>query len=415
MKKAICLFLSVVLCTVLLPTGIFAGASFNPQLRFNKDGEFKILHISDIQDDYPVSDTVLTFLDETLKNYKPDLVVLGGDNTVNSREKSNEEKANAVKQICDVFVANQQKFTLVFGNHDRQQILDYQEGLSEEEIQALQDVTNDKLLALYQEFGGDYCLAYDDEPALHGCATHSLPIYKNDASKIAYALYMLDSGENTVNDEGEGGYDYVRADQVEWLKERAGLYRDFNAVGVAGAASYVPSMAFQHIIVGEIMDVLYKKTDKNLGSLTKIGNGSRYILIPNITKIDGWLGEAPCPGVGNDGELDALSEIGCVAVYSGHDHTNEFTVNIKGVDVVNTPGCTFHSYGKIYNRGARLITIHEDSTDYETEMIVLSKAALSSDSSILEASDKEMNRFTAILGVVLRAFLYSLVRILQIF
>ena len=199
MKKILSLVLAMIFLLSSAAFSLSANASQPQPLHFNKNGDFTILHLSDVQDDHPISETVLTFVDETLKTYKPDLVILGGDNTVNSREASNEDKAAAVKQLCDLFVANEQKFTLVFGNHDRQQILDYTEGLSEEEITALQDETNDKLLALYKQYGGEYCYAYDAEPELHGSATHALPVYKSDNSTIGYVLYMFDSGENTVS------------------------------------------------------------------------------------------------------------------------------------------------------------------------------------------------------------------------
>ena len=387
MKKALSVLLSLVLafsCCSLL-----AGAESGRTLAFDKNGEFKILHICDIQDDYPIASETLQFIHEAIRASNPDLVVLGGDNTVGDSSCTDPEgqAALCIEQLAAVFVEEQTYFTLVFGNHDHQQIAKTNEPADHDRV-------NEYLLSLYQRYGGEYCLANDDKPELFGVGTQNLVIKaSNESNKDAYNLWMLDSGGYEYTEDGDGEYSAVHPDQLNYMM-------DVNSQLTHQNGQTVPSMAFQHIVVGEIMDELYPVVNTKLGFLSKYCNGHEYLLIPNLFKIKGVLGEAPCPGTFNYGELDTLARIGTVAVFSGHDHTNAYTANIKGVDVVNTPGCTFHSYGQNHSRGARLITLHKGSLDYDSQLITLSETALKKDSGILDNAT-ETNWFECFFGVLL--------------
>ena len=376
MKKVISVLLALAIVFACCAT-TFATES-NSDLKFDKNGEFKILHLTDCQDVYPANQTMVQFIKHTLQKYDPDLVVLGGDNCVD--DTGNVEKA--ITEIATIFVESETYFTLVFGNHDR-------EGGRGE---------NDVLLSYYQQAGGEYCLAYDQIPELTGVGTHNLPILSSDGTKVAYNLYMFDSGTSGYKDEnGNEGYECVYPDQINWFKETNGAYTANNDGEV------IPSMAFQHIIVGEIMDVFYKeKSEAALSVESKFCNGKEYDLtVADFSAIkDGMLLEPPCPGVENFGQFDALVEQGTVAVFSGHDHVNTFTVELNGVDIVNTPGCTFHSYGQDYNRGARLITLHEGTDEYDSQVLLLAESAMAGELI-------ELNIFSKIFGFLINKILLA--------
>ena len=383
MKKVLSIVLAIAMlltCSVMA----FAADSDLPILRFDENGEFRILHLTDCQDEYPAHEEMLQFIEHSIKKYEPDLVVLGGDNTVDG----DGEQEQAVAEIVKIFVENETYFTLVFGNHDREY------GPVEEQINH-----NAILLSYYQKHGGKYCLAYDQVPTLSGVATHNLPIMSSENPlKVAYNLYMFDSGTGGYTDEnGNGGYECVYPDQIEWFKTTNKMYTTLNGGKV------IPSMAFQHIIVGEIMDVFYKEKSEVLFSIeSKFCNGKEYDLtFADFSAIkDGMLTEPPCPGVENFGQFDALVEQGTVAVFSGHDHVNTFTVELNGVDIVNTPGCTFNSYGQDYNRGGRLITLHEGETEYDSEVLLLAEEAMDSD--IIS-----LNFFSKVFGILINKIILA--------
>ena len=373
MKKALSIALALVMifsCTVMA----FAADTDLPILRFDENGEFKILHITDTQDKYPAHEEMLQFIEHCLVKYEPDLVVLGGDNTVKNAV---EDAENGVAELVAPFVEHETYFTLVFGNHDREQ-----------------NVDNSTLLTYYQKHGGKYCLAYNgcpdatEDAMRRRASTHNLPIMSSENPlKVAYNLYMFDSGTSIPG----AGYECVTAEQVAWFKTVNSAYT------AANGGEVIPSMAFQHIIVGEIMDVLYKEKSEVAISLdSKFCNGKEYDLtVANYSAIkDGMLLEPPCPGDENFGQFDALVEQGTVAVFSGHDHINTFTVEYQGVDIVNTPGCTFQSYGQDYNRGARLITLHEGETEYDSEVLLIAEEAFDSDYI-------KLNIFSKVFGVLI--------------
>ena len=385
-KKLLSVFLAAVFILSALSTAF--AAEVPGVLKFGEDSKFTMLNICDMQDVYPMNQTAKQFILEMIAKYDPDLVVLGGDNTVGGAD----TKAQAIKEICDIFVGTKTYFTLVFGNHDNEQGVD-----------------KETLFSMYKLYGGIYLLAYDAVPTLTGVGTHSLPVMSSDMSKIAFNLFMFDSNTYAV-DESTGkhlGYDCVHEDQIEWYKNTS------NAAKALNGGTPVPAMAFQHIIVQEAFDKLFVKTSGSAGILGKDFNNASYVFIPKLANIeDGLMFEAPCPGYYNYGQLDAMAECGdVVAIFSGHDHVNDFTVNCNGIDIVNTSGCTYTSYGKDYNRGCRVIVLDENNPrEYETKTVTIAEMALEEDSKIPELGD--MSKASATLNVTFYKFMRALVKML---
>lgn len=375
MKKFISVLLSVVMVFAMASVGFAAVSGENDVLKFDENGEFKIFNICDIQDNFPMHKTAKQFITDMINIYDPDVVILGGDNTVASAE----TKAQAIEEICNIFVETETYFTLVFGNHDDEQ------GVSRED-----------LLSLYQQYGGEYCLAYDADPSLTGVGTHNLTVKSFDGSKIAYNLYMFDSNSYTYDEAGNRlGYDAVHKDQIEWYKNTSA------AVKEANGGETVHAMAFQHIVVQEAFEELFIESPINLGPLTLNFDGKSYTYLPFVRDMkDGFVLEAPCPGYYNYGQLDAFAETGdMVAVFSGHDHPNTYTVNKKGVDIVNTPGASFESYGDNSVRGLRLITLNESNTAvYETKVLTVTDYMLGDGAYLADFG--EITMMDAVLGKI---------------
>lgn len=384
MKK----FVSIVLALVLAFGACVISASANAAapLKFDENGEFKIMHLCDCQDVYPANTTMLKFIDAALKEYQPDIVVLGGDNTVS---KTGMEKA--IAELVSVFVENKTYFTLVFGNHDHQQ-----------------DLTDDEQLVFYQQYGGKYCLAYDEDPNLTGTATHALPVLGSKSGKAELMLYMFDSNQYVTVEEFEDEYDCVNPDQIEWYVEKSKAVQAENG-------KVVPALAFQHIVVGEVYDALFHESAVDLGALTPKTGGKIYSFFPRTEKIlDGFLFEFPCPGYYNHGQFDAMVERGdVVGIFSGHDHINSYTTELDGIKIINTPGATYHSYGNEITRGMRMITVKEnDAKNFETEVVTVSQFALDNKDF---AEDAGIDTFTAGLMLALGDILLALNEVTKVF
>ena len=50
------------------------------ELKFNKDGKFKILMMSDIQEPFNIDERTMPAINKLIDNVKPDFIILGGDN-----------------------------------------------------------------------------------------------------------------------------------------------------------------------------------------------------------------------------------------------------------------------------------------------------------------------------------------------
>ena len=234
MKKALSIVLAFILAFGML---LSAGASSDAdtKLQFNDDGEFRIMQIADIQDGPLLLDITRDYIEEMVVYAKPDLIVLSGDNisagaaTIGSHKLDLILVKAAIDRYMSIFEEYGVPVAVVFGNHDAEEI-----------------VTKEEQMAMYMEY--DCCVAIDEGDALYGCGTYNVPIYsKNDANKIAYNLWMIDS--NMYDDE-RGGYDYVHQDQLDWYVKTS------NALKAQNGGEAVPSMMFQHIIVNEIYDVI---------------------------------------------------------------------------------------------------------------------------------------------------------------
>lgn len=390
MKKLISVFLSVVMIFTMSLVAFAAVPGENDVLKFDENGEFKIFNICDIQDNYPIHKTAVAFIKDMIEIHDPDLVILGGDNSTASKE----TKEQAIEELCNIFVDSETYFTFVFGNHDDEQ------GVSREE-----------LLEMYKRFGGEYCLAYDADPGLTGVATHNLTVKSSDGTRIAYNLYMFDSNSYTRDEEGNHlGYDCVHEDQIEWYKNTSA------AVKEANGGETVPAMAFQHIVVQEAFEKLFIESPFNLGSLTLNFDGKYYTYLPYVHDIkDGFLLEAPCPGYYNYGQFDAFVETGdVVAVFSGHDHPNTYTVTKNGVDIVNTPGASFESYGDNSVRGLRMITLNEnDTSSYESEVLTVSEYILGDGAHLTEFG--EITVLDAVFGKLQKILMNIYVKFVGLF
>lgn len=371
MKKRI-LSLVLALCVAFgaaFSVAAYAADGQSPVLRFDENGEFTVMHLTDTQDVYPAQEAMLRYIDTMLKTYKPDLVVLGGDNCVGQSEVDDPEEhiQSAIKQLVSVFVENKTYFTLVFGNHDHQYT-----GVDCDIDAEAQEKVKEHLLSLYQLYGKGYCLAYDAVPSLHGVGTHNLPILASDSNKIKFNLWMFDSGSYAADENGKKvGYDCVRQDQIEW-------YQTTSKVLDKLAGEQVNSLAFQHIVVGDVYDNLFYESIVDLGELGRDFNGKHYSFLPKTENFTGQLFEYPCPGYYNEGQFDAMVKQGNVlGVFSGHDHVNSYETERDGVWIINTPGATLYSYGNDLVRGSRLITIKEsDTSTFTNELVTMNDLAI---------------------------------------
>ncbi len=360
MKKILAIVLAVVSAIGLLTMGAAAQNEGKESLKFNEDGKFKILQISDIQDRIIFRPLTKMFITDLLEKENPDLVVLTGDNIAPGCPKLDWYIKKNIDNFMKIFEEKNVPVAIVYGNHDADRNC----------------MTKEEQWEVYESY--DCFVGVGDSEELTGYGTYYLPVMSSDGEEQKFTLWFFDS--QMYNDENDlGGYGCVAKDQIDWY------IKTEKALTAENDGKIIPSFAFQHIILPEIYDVLYKlsETDKETGKVTEFEVKENYLKDQTITEDgvtygfpekyadeDTFLSETCCPPKYSNGQADALVDYGKVlGVAVGHDHKNSFVIPYRGMDIVQTPTVSFGSYGDD-NRGARVITLDEsDLSEYDTDVI----------------------------------------------
>ena len=366
--RVLSLILAVVMVVGLVPImAINAGAAYNnPNLKFDSNGEFVLLQISDIQDDEEIDERTLAIINKAVARFQPDMAVLTGDNVTTKMTES--KFKSAADQFLAPMLNNGVPVAVTFGNHDS-------EGNTLNPAYGRQNQ--------YDYYVSKGCIDFDENSLSH-VGSGSIPIYSNDGSRVAFCVFPMDTGDYDSN----GKYDHVEEDQNQWFLSEMTRLKALNN------NTPVPTLVFQHIPVPEIYPIqnVSGKDDKAYpvaqpllqasasgvsGAIQGTGRweSSYYILNPNATFIDstGVYGEGPCPSDVNGGQYSTWisslhPDVNVVGAFYGHDHKNSFVgVDSNGIVQGYCKAATLNSYND-GNPGVRVFTIHEDGT-YTTQSV----------------------------------------------
>ena len=339
MKKIISILMAAVFA-IGMTIPAFASDEKAP-LSFDADGSFTIMHVTDTHLQESNIDKSVWLIGQACDKEKPDLVVIGGDNVQN--DDSAEITKNHITKLMQEFEIRGIPVAVTFGNHDSEE-----GALSREE-----------LMAFYNTFSCSYSV--DDGETLSGCGTYNIPVLSSDLSAVKFNIWVFDSG----NYDADGNYGYVKKDQIDWYRSVS------DALALENGGEKVYSLAFQHIIVPEIYDVLKKADYKSLFTFEHIINdGDYYMSDPTQTNY-GTLNETPCSGYYNDGQFDAMVQQGDVlGIFSGHDHTNAFAVKNQGINITNSLSTRYNDDAFSTQYGYRIIEINAtDTSTYNTRVV----------------------------------------------
>ncbi len=333
MKRLFALLICSLILLSLCSCSAAPKAPVNKTLQFDENGEFKILQLADIQSWFPVMGADVELLRAYVEAEMPDLIVLAGDQLWGENTMGPWYTNGVNKVIMDTLADYGIPVAMVFGNHD-----------APEGDTSYKEMT----MELYRSY--DCFVGSAGETFGFRVGNYNLPILSSDGTYTAFNLYFLDSGSETVGTEceGNGRWACVPEELVNWYVETS------NSLKEANGGNPLPSINFQHIIVPEIFEVLTEAPDTEIGWTLPEGN-------------DGIMGEIPCPPNHTHGQFDAFVQQGdVIATVSGHDHANSFVVPYEGIDIINTQGCGFGTYGSEI-LGYRVFVLDEsDPWNYET-------------------------------------------------
>lgn len=340
MKKltAVLCILAIFVC---IPVTALAAADGTTAkaVRFNEDGKLNIMHVTDTHLSAENLDDSVYLIAAACDREQPDIVVLTGDIAMADTVEETFRKTDA---LMNVFEERGIPVAVTFGNHD-----------SESGV-----ISREALMAHYNEFSCS--ISVDDGDLLPGCGTYNVPVLGSKDDKVKFNLWVFDSGDY----DGEGHYANVLEEQVAWYVEKSEALEAEN-----GGKVY--SLAFQHIIVPEIYDALKEVKLPGAYIYAHIYDKTRYFTFDPNTENHGMLHEYPCPGYYNHGQFEAMVSRGDVlAMFTGHDHTNCFSVKYKGINIVNSLSTRFNGDAFSTQYGYRMITVDEnDPSTYETKVV----------------------------------------------
>lgn len=310
----------IIILSALLVIPFLAFSQFN-RLRYNSNGNFKIVQITDVhyKPGVPASDTAIILIKEMLKSEKPDIVVFTGDLAWDKPTK------DCFDKVLEPVIKNKTLWTFVFGNHDdehgwsRKQIMDYL-------------ITK------------PYCLAQHGDKDLKGEGNYILELYESkpdSIDNIANLFYFFDSGSYKSKIPGVGwSYDWLDFEQVDWYRKQSKAYTKENG------GQPIPALAFFHI---PLFEYAVMKADP------------KSIIIGNKD-------EKECNGKLNTGMFAAMRLAGDVmGTFVGHDHNNDYIGEYYGIAL---------AYGRysggntVYNdlglNGCRVINLTEGRKGFST-------------------------------------------------
>ncbi len=321
-------------------------------LRFNKNGEFRILVLSDIHG-YPPApcEQTVTAINAMVEHEKPDLVLFCGDNIKGCE--SEEQLRNAIAVMVGYLEEHRIPWAHVYGNHDDER---YKEGDRRRQTLPRREQTE-----VYASF--PYCMSKQGPAHIKGSSNYVLPVYSSDESRsdAVFNVWGMDSGAY-IDDEGIAGKQsvlsytmyrgrangddaYMPFTQIQW-------YFNTSLEIEAYAGHKVPGMMFFHIPLQEFYEVS---------------------LNPEDTGMTGKKREIVCAGPVNSGLFAAMVERGDIkAVCCGHDHINDYAGTFCGITLAYVSNVGYETYHDESMMGGRTLVIREAEPDkIETYMTYL--------------------------------------------
>jgi hypothetical protein len=298
--------------------------------------DFKILHLTDIHLGGSLFSArqdikALTACYTLIENTHPDLVIVTGDLSFPLGIMSMSFNNSAPVYQFAAFMRNLGiPWAFTYGNHDT-------ESLASMDKEALNDV----FLSLSYKTSGTLLYPYV-QPEVTGRNNQLIELRNADGS-LNTALFLIDS--NAYTGEGINVYDYIHDDQVEWYAREVEWLN-------AEAGHTVPSMIFFHIPLQQYRTA-YELYEAGSNEVT-------YYFGENGEKM---INKVCCSDYPSS-LFDRAREIGCEAMFCGHDHYNNMSLEYEGVRLTYGMSIDYLAMPGIENdteqRGGELITIHTD-------------------------------------------------------
>lgn len=351
------------------------AACYDPlPLKFRDDGMFRILQITDTQDDQFVDFRTPALVKKAIEEERPDLVVCTGDCITGGEIRSDEDVRTAIDAVFNVIEEAGIPFMVVFGNHD-------------EDAYARGDAPRSSEAEQLEYYRNNFScnINKEDNPNVTGDGDMAILVYesqktrqqrradlrdngKPDDGKLVpkLAVWGIDSGRYAPNpiagqriNYNDNTWDYIREDQVDW-------YRGTSRWLEQRYGRKIPGIMFFHIPLFEF-EMMWT-IDQGM-----FPSGDRPNEQPPVDEgryfVEEERNECVCTGPFNSGLFAAAQDRGDImGMFVGHDHINNYVGNYHGILLGYGASSGFGPYGfggdeRNRLRGVRVHDFNEDDVE----------------------------------------------------
>lgn len=303
-----------------------------------KSDDFVILSSTDFHysDDHSLNKKTTECFVRHIKETKPDLVVLTGDNILSKYQQIDAIQFAQMMEEIGIY------WTAVFGNHETREDRGFYKWL------------------LFKSFCDyDHCLCKFGPEELFGYGNYTINIL-GEGGKLNKALFFFDSGRDILDRDRAsygippemGSYDFLKREQIDFYKNEVGrLEAEYGEAPESFLYFHIPLVEYSYAFEGD--------------------EKSGYVPTGKCEILFGEQYESVGSSHFNSGMFDAILEKGGKAVFCGHDHVNDWCAIYKGVYLCyNLPGgyACYNMGDKTgkpeseWVEGVTLTTVHADGT-----------------------------------------------------
>jgi len=248
---------------------------------------------------------IYALLEKAFTETDPDLTVISGDLLFSF------DSLKMLTEFADFMQYHGRSWAFGFGNHDGQYTHDKP---------TLANLLDSYPTALFSR-GEDWVVGHSNYPI----------VLTKDGQPLQ-AVILLDSHDSRIYEGGIIAPDYIYPSQIAWYR------------WVEDGLGEVPLYTFIHIPFPEFKLVWESGTAQGVMLDKKVN-------VP----------------LENSGLFAAMQEkMNTVAVFSGHDHLNDFSGTWEGIDLHYGRSASYGSYGSRYHsKGMKTITLFSDGRPYE--------------------------------------------------
>ena len=314
---------------------IFKDSLGENSIKLLSKRDFKVLQLSDIhigngplslKKDKKAIEAVINLIEYS----KPDLIILSGDFVFpSSFITGSNDNLTALKVLANVIEKYKTPWTLCFGNHDAESSAKY----SKSEL-------CDYLLSNNLQ----YCLFNNNSFNVDGMGNHIINIYNSDNS-FNSTIFLFDNGMY-CGESQLSGYQEISDSQVSWYENKI---KQLSSHFKSDINSYV----YYHVPGKEYELAWQEYKNGNVGGNIKYFFGDANEKNEKIS----------CPS-----ELGKFFETAVIlkstkAIFCGHDHLNDFSIEYKGIRLTYSKSIDYTAYvfqgiaNKTEQRGGTLLIL----------------------------------------------------------